>query len=382
MEDWSLKFGIYSFPEVLPVYDLQRFAAEDEGRTELPSDRRKREEREKGNVPRSQDIVQSAVLIGSVLILYLFSGFIFKEGLSLFKKYLDQDYNAFSLVQSGDVKRMIFDIFFDAGKITAPVLIATVIMSLIANIAQVGFLFTAEPLSMKFERLMPDFKRVLPNRRTFWTLGKTFLQFLVIAGASYLIIVDDFIPMLKSSGMGTAQAISLFSLVTFKLLLVAGIIFLILSVPDYLFQRFEYLENLKMTPSEMKRERRDDDGDPMIKQRQRERAYQMRQQRNMLKDVARADVVITNPTHYAVALGYDPMLHQAPMVLAKGTDHFALLIRRIAKENHVTIQENPPLARVLYAEVEVGKEIPQTLYQVVSQIFAKLESFRRKTNGA
>ncbi len=361
----------------IPSLELQRFAAEDEGRTEDPTERRKREERDKGNVPKSQDIPQSAVLLGTVVTLFFLGTWMYAQASSVFEKYLSNGFREIKIEGIEDAKHVIFMLFWDSARIVAPVAIMAFIMGIVGNIAQVGFLFTLRPLEFKPDRLKPDFKRVLPARKTVVNLLKIIIQFTVILLTTYFVIVDDFIPMLRTQGMGLKQAISLFGWISFKMLITVGILLLGLSIPDYFYQKFEYMENLKMTASEVKRERKEEDGDPLIRQRQRERAMELRQQRNMLQDVPGADVVITNPTHYAVALRYEPGATKAPSVIAKGTDHMAYRIRTIARENQIPIEENPHLARTLYRDVEVGQEIPDTLYRVVSLIFAKLDRFRR-----
>lgn len=361
---------------ITPIH-LQRFAAEDEGRTEDPTERRKREERDKGNVPKSQDIPQSLILLGTVITLFVLGTWIYSQAYSVFHRFLGGDFQALHMNGVEDAKRVIFDLFWESGKIVAPVMITAFIMGVIANVAQVGLLFTLRPLEFKPERMKPDFKRVLPVRRTMVNLLKITVQFTVILIVTYLVIADDFIPMLRTQGMELRQAISLFAWASFKMLIAAGIILLGMAIPDYFYQRFEYMENLKMTMSEVKRERKEEEGDPLIRQRQREKAMELRRQRNMLQDVPQADVVITNPTHYAVALKYDPEQSKAPAVTAKGSDHLAFRIRTIARENQIPIEENPPLARTLYRDVEIGQEIPDTLYRVVSLIFAKLDRFRR-----
>ncbi|MCR9141904.1 MAG: EscU/YscU/HrcU family type III secretion system export apparatus switch protein [bacterium] len=358
------------------AYDLQRFAAEDEGRTEDPTERRQREEREKGNVPKSQDVTSAAVLIGTVIALFLGGTYMLRMITGVFQNYLGMDFGAIGNLSVEEVQAEAMHIFWYSGLIVAPIGIAAIFMAVVGSISQFGLLFTLQPLAVKLERMIPDFKRVLPVRRTMVNLLKIIVQVILIASASYIMIVDDYLPMLKTANMGLTQAITLFAWVAFKLLVVAAIMLFVLAVPDFFYQRFEYMENLKMTVSEAQRERKDEEGDPMIRQRQRERAYDLRRQRNMLDEVPGADVIVTNPTHYAVALKYDSSVAQAPLVIAKGADNLAFQIRKIGQESQIPIQENPQLARVLYAEVEVGQEIPETLYRVVSLVFARLDRFR------
>ncbi len=361
----------------LPVFDLQRFAAEDEGRTEQPTDRRIREERDKGNVPRSQDITSSIVLLGTVLTLFFLGTYLFQQIREIFTVYLTLDMSQFYNLGVADVRVLLFRLAWDVTKIVGPVMIVAMVMGLIGGISQVGALFTLRAIEFKPERLVPDFNRVLPGRKTAYSLGRIVVQVVIIGAAAYFVIVDDFIPMLKSSGTDLKAAVGLFAWSSFKLLLISSVVLILLAIPDYFYQRYEFMENLKMTISEVKRERREEEGDPLVRQRQRERGYQLRNQRNMLREVPEADVVITNPTHYAVALQYDPGKSSAPMVIAKGKDHLAFEIRSIARQNNVPVQENPVLARVLFDEVEVGEMIPETMYQVVSLVFAKLDRFQQ-----
>lgn len=360
----------------LPRYDLQRFAAEDEGRTEDPTERRQREEREKGNVPKSQDVTSSAVLIGTVIALFFFGTYMLRMISGVFQNYLGMDFGAIGNLSVEEVRAEAMHIFWYSAVIVAPIGIAAFVMAIVGSVSQFGLLFTLQPLAVKLERMIPDFKRILPVRRTMVNLLKIIVQVILISAVSYILIVDDYLPMLKTANMGLTQAITLFAWVAFKLLVVAALILFALAVPDFFYQRFEYMENLKMTVSEARRERKDEEGDPMIRQRQRERAYDLRRQRKMLDEVPGADVIVTNPTHFAVALKYDAAVAQAPLVIAKGADNLAFQIRKIARDNRVPIQENPQLARVLYAEVEIGQEIPETLYRVVSLVFARLDRFR------
>lgn len=358
-------------------FDLQRFAAEDEGRTEDPTERRKREEREKGNIPKSQDLPGALIMLGGTVMLFLFASFMVERIFQMFRLYLTRISSIGSAFGQEEVYIIMKDLFFQTGMIIFPVLGLALVLGVVGNVIQVGLVFTLQPLEFKLERLIPDFKRVLPVRRNFVNLLKVQGQVFVIGLLTYFVIIDDLIPMLQTSGMELRGVISVFGSIAFKLLIATGILLLLISIPDYFYQRFEYLENLKMNISDVRRELKEDVGDPLLRQRQRERAMQMRQNKQMLDEVPRADVVITNPTHFAVALAYDPLMAAAPVVIAKGQDSFALMIRRIARENDVHIEENPPLARALYDQVEVGAEIPENFYRSIVLILQKLQRFQR-----
>ncbi len=368
---------LFAIPQaVIPGVHLARFAAEDEGRTEEPTERRRREERDKGRVPKSQDLTNAIILIGAVMALYFTGGYMVSQCMQLFTRLLGEGVN-YSDFHEEEVKHFTAMIFVEVFRIGIPLFAISMLMGVIANVVQVGGMFTVKPLFMP-ERLIPDFKRILPGRRNLYALLKTFVMMAIVGGAAYLVVMDDFIPMLKTTGMDLRQAIVLFSHSAFKLLIVCAVLLFLLAIPDYFFERHEYMESLKMDVSEVKRERKEDFGDPLVRLRQRERYIQMTRQRSMLKEVPKADVVITNPTHFAVALLYDPDVSRAPTLLAKGQDAFAHEIRRVAQEHGILIQESPELARTIYREVEVGKEIPERLFHAVSLIFARLEKFNRK----
>ena len=363
-------------------YDLQRFAAEDEGRTELPSERRKREERQRGNVPRSQEIASTAVLFGGLVALFVTGVYMFSVSQKLFQNYLQWDFGATKELSNIEaVRLLLLDIGLETAKIVGPLLISAMLMGFVGNVSQFGLLFSLHPIGLRWEKIRPDFRRILPGKRTLFNLFRVLLQVIFIATAAYVVIVDDYTSMLKSANMGLSQAIFLFAKVAFKLLVIAAFVLALVSIPDFLYQRHEYLEKLKTTLAEAKRERKDEEGDPLMRQRQRDRSYELRKQRNMLQDLTTADIVITNPRHIAVGLKYEPELSQAPRILAKGSEQLAFIMRNIAREHKIPIEENPPLARALYEEVEIGQEVPQTLYKVLSLIFSKLERFQQEAKA-
>ena len=375
--DVELKYKILLARAQIQSYDLQRFAAEDEGRTELPTERRKREERQRGNVPRSQEIASTAVLFGAIVALFLTGIYMFSTSQKIFQSYLEWDFGSTRELSNIEaIRLLILDMGIETAKIVGPLLLSVLLMAIIGNVSQFGLLFSMYPLGMRWEKIRPDFRRILPGKRTFFNLSRILLQVILISGAAYVVIVYDYTAMLKAANMGLSQAILLFAKVAFKLLVVATFVLALISIPDFLYQRHEYLEKLKTTLSEAKRERKDDEGDPLIRQRQRERSHELRKQRNMLQDVSTADVIITNPKHVAVGLKYEPQSSQAPILVAKGSEHLAFIIRNIAREHKIPIEENPPLARALYEEMDIGQEIPETLYKVVSLIFSKLERFQ------
>lgn len=356
--------------------DLQLFAAEDEGRTEPGSERRRREERDKGNVPKSPELPAAVVLLAGVILVYLMGEYFFMRTFYILRKYI-HGVGLRTDISSESVTELLKNASTDLFTLLWPLLGITVVGAVIGNVVQVGFIFTPRALSFNFSRIRPNFKKVLPTRQTLFNLGKSLAKVGLIGWVSYIIISKDFFPILLSGEMGLEQAVALVMSSSFKIFLVVGIILLAISVVDYLYQRYEYEESLKMTPSEAKREAKESDGDRSLQARRRQLARDMMNKRKMLAKVPEADVVITNPTHFAVALEYKPGIHKAPIVIAKGVDDFALLIIRIARENGVPTVEDRLQARGLYEEVELGAEVPQQFYRAIAAILSRLESFRK-----
>jgi len=356
--------------------DLQLFAAEDEGRTEPPSERRRREEEEKGNVPKSNELPAAIVLLAGIVFVYFTGKYIFFKSSLLIQKY-------FHMVQSvTDFQPESFavvmkDASWDMLMLIGPVLGVTFIAGIAGSILQVGFMFTPKALSMNFGRIKPDFKKVLPTRQTMFNLGKSLLKVMLIGWVSYFIAANDFFEILLTGNMGLLEATRLVGMASFKIFLAIGILLLAIGIGDFYYQKFEYEESLKMTPSEAKQEAKEQEGDRAILQRRRQLAREMAQ-KGMIQKVPTADVVITNPTHFAVALSYDPSRHEAPVVVAKGADELALLIRRIARQNDIPIVENRVQARMLYEEVEVDEPIPAKFFEAISVILSRLDKFKRQ----
>lgn len=358
------------------LFDLQLFAAEDEGRTEPGSERRRREEREKGNVPKSNEVSSVLVLIGAVAVIYIIGDSFLKDTGSFIRKYLSKGVEQEHFGPE-EFRVLLGGVFRDFFSILWPVFGITLVFAIAGNIVQTGFIFAPKAIAFRFDRISPNFKKVLPNKQTMFNLLKSLAKIIVIGFISYLLIRGDFLRILLTGSMSIKQAVSLVGYSGFKIMMAAGIFLLAIAFADFLFQKSEFEDSLKQTPSESKREMKEDGGDPAVKNRRMQIARDM-MQRNMLKAVPTADVVITNPTHFSVALQYDYGKDNAPRVVAKGEDAMALNIRRIARENDVPIVENAPLARVLYAQVEIDQEIPNEFFKAVSTILISLEKFKRK----
>jgi len=357
------------------------FAAEDEGRTEDPTERKRQKEREKGRVPKSPEIPASLVTIGGLMVLFFLGQWMF-AGLKEIMIYylgnfavLDITWDKESLIT------MMISLSMKLGLIMAPILGMGMLMAIIGNVVQVGFLFTLKPIQPDFSRIKFDIqtmmRKVFFSRQIAINLVKTLAKVLLLTWVGYYIIANDFLTLMKMSSLGISQSLHELGLISFKLLIVLAVIMLVLAIPDYIYQRFEFKESIKMTKEEVKQETREMEGDPLTRQRRRQKTFDM-YRRHMLKEVKKADVVITNPTHFAVALRYDPMFEDAPRVLAKGADHLAFMIRNLARQNDITILENKPLARELYANVAEGDLVPEQFYRVLIDIFINIEGIRER----
>ena len=366
-----LNFNIIEKPLLI---DLQLFAAEDEGRTAPPSERRRREEKAKGRVPRSQELASTIVLLGGIASIYILGEYFFKKSALLFRKYFEGISGKEALELEG-VRNIFQNALSDATALLLPILAITFLFAIVGNVVQVGLFFSPGALGFKFENIAPNFRRIIPNRLTFFNLGKSLLKVLAIGFVSYFLIRADFLKLLLLGDMGLKSALSHVAFSAAKIFFVVGFLLLVIGFIDFLFQRYEFEESLKQTPSEAKQETKEEVGDTELLNRRRQMFRDM-MQRTQIRKVPEADVVITNPTHYAVALVYEFGVHAAPQVLAKGEGGIALLIRKLATENNVPIIENPPLARQLFADAEVGREIPYKFFQAVSLVLRNLAKYQ------
>ncbi len=355
--------------------DLQLFAAEDEGRTEEGSERRRREERDKGNVPKSNELPAALVLVASVIALYLLGNYIFVRSLVLFKKYF-QDFAKRSDFSTEEFGILLKSASADIASLLFPILGITFVAAIVGNVVQVGFLFSPGAVGFNFNKIVPKFGKVLPTKNTIYNLIKSIGKVIIIGWVSYVIISMDFLPILLTGDMGLKSALRLLAISSVKIFLVVGVILFALSIYDYFYQKAEFEDSIKMTPSEAKQEMKESEGDRSLLNRRRQMVRDFIR-RGMLQRVPKADVVIVNPTHYSVALVYDAKVHSAPMVTAKGIDELALMIRRLAKKHNVPIVEDRLQARLLYDEVDVDQEIPSKFFRAVSIIISRLDKFRR-----
>lgn len=360
------------------AYNLQ-FFGEGGDKTEKATPKKLDDARKEGRVARSSDLINGFMLLLMFFVLKLFGGIMANLFLDSFVKY----YN-----KASDISMEVFDvrqavnlsneIVLDIVIASLPVLIGSFVVALVGNIVQVGWKVTGKPLKPKLDRLNPigGFKRMFSQEKVV-ELIKSILKVLAIALVAYNEVKDRWKFILNLYDFEFMQAI----LNIFDIVLDVGIkisvIFVVIGLADFGYQKWKHLHDLRMSKQEVKDEMKQSEGDPQIKgqirQKMREGA-----RRRMMQDLPKADVVITNPTHFAVAVKYDKETAEAPYVLAKGADYVAANIKEIAKQNNIEIVENKPLARMLYYNVEIGDQIPPELYQMVAEVLAYVYSVKNK----
>jgi len=351
--------------------DLQLFAnPEEEGRTEDPSEKKLREAREKGQTAKTDEFPQALVVIMGFLLLFFTGSFLY-DNIARMTVYYLSNFGNFTLTYKSftvECVRMVEELSVTLLPLFAVCFVAAVL----GNVVQVGFQFSSHPLQFDLSKIKftPDevMKKIFFSRRIFVNLFKSIFKVLVIGFCSYLIISSNFQDIISLTWVSIPKAISIVSLLAIKIILWAVILLVVMAIPDYYFQKIEFTESLMMSKQEVKEEVKEQQGDPQMRSRLREMQRAVLT-RSMIREVPKADVIVTNPTHFAVALIWNQDTMSAPSVIAKGVDSIALKIKEIAKKSDVMIIENRPLAQELYKSVDVGDIIPENLFRAVIEIY-------------
>jgi len=341
-----------------------------------PSPRKLQKAREKGNVARSGDLNSGILLLAACLGLYALGPFIFGQLIRLTQYYF-ADAATISL-EPGDMQSLLAQVLLFAAPVVLPLMLILMLAGILINVTQIGFLFSAQALQPKFERLDPirGFKRFV-SLRSLVELVKSLTKLGVIGFIAYSTLQSrrtDILELMHSSPW--AGGIVVWS-VLFAVWWRVALAMIVIGLFDFAFQRWQYLQDQRMTRQEVQDELKQLEGDPRIKQRVRQIQRQMAMQR-MMADVPEAEVVITNPTTFAVALRYEPAKMDAPRVVAKGAGRVAERIREMAIEHDVPIVERPDLARALYREIEIGAHVPESLFKAVAEILAYVYEIERR----
>ncbi len=353
--------------------------AEQEGqeKTEVPTEKKRRESREEGQVAFSKELSSAALLAGIVLTLVATSPIILDAMRELMsqifrdlaqRKELSID-SIFTL--SGEILSIILPAF-------APFVAVIIFVGIFASVLQVGVQITFKAISPKFNKISPltGLKRLFSSQSLADFL-KSMAKLIIVGFVGYLTYIDK-ITELNGLSVSTPESILIYNFTVVAE--VAGKIVLALvaiAIFDYFYQRWHHEQQLMMTKQEVKDETKQTEGDPQLKARIRQIQREMSNAR-MMQEVPKADAVIVNPTHFSVAILYDRDVMSAPEVIAKGADHLALRMRTVARENNVPILERPELARDLYANVEIGDDIPERFYKAIAEILAFVYRLRKR----
>ncbi|MBO8167989.1 MAG: flagellar biosynthesis protein FlhB [Thermoanaerobacteraceae bacterium] len=352
---------------------LQLFSEE---KTEKPTPKRKREAREKGQVAKSTDVNAAFVLLVVLLVLYLMRQHYLWEFNRMVSFFLSSRL-AWELSQA-NLMVLVQEIMYSFVKLMAPILAAATAAALISNFAQVGFLVAPEAIKPKLENINPvqGFKRIV-SKKALVELVKALVKIIVVGVVTYYLVLGRVTDLLLVMQAGALETYSVVSSVVFRVAGGAVGIFAGIAILDYIFQRYEHEQRLKMSRQEVKEEYKQTEGDPQVKSRLKERQRELATSR-MMQAVPESTVVITNPTHLAVALKYDPNEQNAPVVVAKGADYIAQKIVEVAREHEIPVVENREVAWFLHDNVEIGEEIPEELYQAVAEILVMLYRLGKK----
>lgn len=350
---------------LLTNFDLQRFAEGD--KTEEPTAKKREDARQKGQVARSQELNAAAVLLAGFSMIYVLWEYIYGN-VSEYAAHVFSHLSEIS-VSAESITELFIGIIILMLKTSIPIMFGIMLIGLAINFYQVGFVVSTEKLEPKLDNLNPinGFGRIF-SKRSLVEMIKSIFKILVIGFFIYLFLKDEipYMPYFIYYDLGHSLveiADKIFTM-TFKVIAVI----IVLAIADYAYQQWQTTQDLMMTKQEVKDEYKNTEGDPQIKGRIKQKQRQMAMAR-MMQEVPKADVIITNPTHLAIALMYHKGM-VAPQVLAKGQDLVAQRIKEIARENRITIVENKPLARALYDTVDIGGSVPHELYQAVAEVLA------------
>ncbi|MDO5572785.1 MAG: flagellar biosynthesis protein FlhB [bacterium] len=370
--------------QLLLEYNLQFFAKDGPGgeKTEDATPKKLTDARKDGQVAKSKELGNGVALLALFLTLKYFIG-------SIGTQFIETFYYVYSRIpemitmENGGVSiklfaSMISELMVKVLVILLPIFIVAVVTAFVTDLVQVKWKPTTKPLQPKFSKLDPikGFKRFF-SKEKLMELLKSVIKIVMIAYLAYSTIKDQFNALYLLYDMTLLGAVQAIGDIVINLGIKISIFYLILGFADYLYQKYKFKEDMKMTKQEVKDEMKNSEGDPQIKGKQRRR-MQEASRRRMMSALPQADVVITNPTHFAVALKYDTDICPAPYVIAKGEDYLALKIKETAKEHGIPIEENKPLARMLYHNVDIGTAIPPELYQVVAEILAAIYKSKNK----
>lgn len=365
-------------------YDLQFFAKEGPGgeKTENATPKKLDDARKEGQVAKSKELGNGVALLGLFLSLKFFAGHLgmqFIENFSyIYNRIPDLIVQREGEIAGNDIRLLFISLLLRFLVMVLPFFAIAVVFAFIVDVAQVKWKPTGKPLQPKLNKLNPisGFKKIFSKQKIV-DLLTSIIKIALISYIAYSTIMDQAGILFKLYDMTVLSAIQNIGDIIFNMGIKISAFYLVLGFVDYGYQKWKFKEDMKMTKQEVKDEMKNAEGDPAIKGKQKQRMMEA-SRRRMMQQVPEADVVITNPTHFAVALKYDPDKFDAPFLVAKGEDFLAARIKDIARENNVEIVENKPLARMIYYNVDLGYPIPPELYHAVADILAAVYNAQKR----
>lgn len=338
-------------------------------KSEKATPKRRSDERKKGNIFQSKDAVSVVVLLATFYALQ----FYFPNILNSLNRLLNMSFDNMIQLESlkvENVQKLYIQVTLIFLLITLPILLVSMASNIVIVGAQTRFILTMSQIKFKFERIdiIKGFKKLF-SLRSIFELVKSLVKISVLVAIVYNTISPRMNQLVGLFDMEFMQAIQFLGTMIMSIVLSVGMFFVFLALADYAYQWFEYEKNIRMSKQDIKEEYKQMEGDPQIKGKIKER-QRMMSQRRMMQNVPNADVIIKNPTHYAIAVKYEMGKQRAPIILAKGMDNIALKILEVAKKNDIPSIENKPLARGLYEAVEINQEIPEKYYHAVAEVLA------------
>ncbi len=357
-------------------YNLQFFAKEGQGgeKTEPATEKKLQDARKEGQVAKSREIGNGLGLLALFLVLKFWVGNMGVQLLSMFSNVYNRIPETVTFwhgfMPTNDIRIVFQDMMLNIIIIILPILLVGFVIAFVSDVAQVGWKPTGKPMQPKLSKINPlsGFKKIF-SVNALVELVKSLAKIGLILYICYGYLEDKWELLYVLYNMPLLQALQLAAETVTDLGIRIAAVYMIIALADYVYQRVKFSNDMKMTKQEIKEEYKQQDGDPQIKGKIRQRMREV-SQRRMMQELPKADVVITNPTHYAVAIKYAPEEADAPIVVAKGEEYLAARIKEVAKENNIEIVENKPLARMLYANVDVGQAVPPELYQAVAEVLA------------
>ncbi len=340
-------------------------------KTEKPTPKRLSDARKKGQVAKSVDLNAALVLGGIAMIIMIYGNSFFEYLMRLTRDMLRNHLAQAAENMTPQSFQLLFqDVTYHYIIVVAPFLVGVMFIGVLANIAQVRILFTMEPLKPNLAKINPleGFKRMF-SQKSLVELIKGILKMVIVAVCAWSIIQSQHDHLMAMTRMSFSQSWLLIFQTALNICVTTAIVLLVLGIADWWYQHYQLMKQLRMSRQDIKDEMKNTEGNPEVKRKVRQTGQALIRQQ-ITKNVPTADVIVTNPTHFAVAIQYDPDVAPAPRVVAKGADHLAFKIRELAKEHGVPIVENKPLARQMYAQIEVGHMIPPDLFIAVAEVLA------------